>query len=362
MKMNRLAGMALAGICLLGANSAYADESIAVMKIDALGSNVEQAAEVLLSSLRDEITNSDYILDAAGNDITYSEMQMVTGCDDEGNIACYNAACEALNAKSIIFGSIKENGDTHLIWFKSGRGIFREVTGNAGDRESVVKMAREMIVGDMGKVIVTSNVPGADVFIDGKRVGMSYEFAENAKPIELVTGNYVVSIRKDGYAIEGDRKVVVTKNEVSEVHIDMTVAKDPEKIRKIVTYTGYGTLAAGAVITIACAAALGVLKKDNDDFNEAIKKGNNSYSGGSLVKGSSFEEVNDNAKGQMIGADIGLGIGSFLLAGGIAMVVTGFVYDFEGEDVDKAYSNKYMPKLDFNLSPEYQGMTMGWSF
>ncbi|MBQ9394020.1 MAG: PEGA domain-containing protein [Proteobacteria bacterium] len=361
MKMNRIAGMALAGICLLGAGNAYADESVAVMKIDALGSGVEEAADVLLSALRDEITNSDYILDAAGNDVTYSEMQMITGCDDDGNIACYNAACEALNAKSIIFGTIQENGDTHLIWFKSGRGIFREVNGSAGDRESVIRMAKEMIVGDMGSVIVTSNIPGADVFIDGKRVGMSYEFAENAKPIELVTGNYVVSIRKDGYAIEGDRKVVVTKGNVSEVHINMTVAKDPEQIRRIVTYTGYGTLGAGAVAMIVSGAILGVLKKGNNDFNEAIRKGNNSYDGSSMLSGD-FSEINKQGRSKMIGADVGLGIGGFLLAAGVALVVTGFVYDFEGEDVDKAYSNKYMPKVDFNLSPEYQGMTMGWSF
>ena len=361
MKMNRIAGMALAGICLLGAGNAYADESIAVMKIDALGSEVQQAADVLLSALRDEITNSDYILDAAGNDITYSEMQMVTGCDDAGNIACYNAACEALNAKSIIFGTIKENGETHLIWFKSGRGIFREVTGTASDRESVVRMAKEMIVGDMGSVIVTSNVPGADVFIDGKRVGMSYEFAENAKPIELVTGNYVVSIRKDGYAIEGDRKVVVTKGNVSEVHINMTVAKDPEKIRQIVTYTGYGTLAAGAVAMIVSGAIMGVLHSDNLKYNEDIRNGKNPPRGGTLLSGN-YSSANDAGKDKMLGANIGMGIGGFLLAAGVALVVTGFVYDFEGEDVDKAYSNKYMPKVDFNVSPEYQGMTMGWSF
>ena len=50
--------------------------------------------------------------------------------------------------------------------------------------------------------------------------------------------------------------------------------------------------------------------------------------------------------------------GGFLTAAGIALLCTGYLYDFT-VDVEEA---AYVPKINFNLSPEYQGMSMGWNF
>ncbi len=362
MKFNRIAGLAVAGLCTLGSANAFAD-SVAVMKIDTLGTNVDKQADYLLSVLQKEVKNSEYTLDANGSDITYTEMQMVTGCDKEGSIACYDVACETLGSPAIIFGTVKDNGDTHLIWYVNGKGIYREVEGKITDKASADKLAQKIVVGEKGKLIVTSNIPGADVFIDGKRVGMSAEFKENAQPIELVTGNYVVAVRKDGYTKEDAVKVVINADEISEIHVDMAVATDPEDIKKAVLISGYASLGVGVASLIAGSVLVALTIGDDGKFGTGSWWEKNKI--GNELKNLNVDGAtkgNDSGKSAALAGQVLAGVGGALTAAGIALVVTGYVYDFAGEDVDKAYSNQYLPKVNFNLSPEYQGMTMGWSF
>ena len=317
-----------------------AEDTVAVMKLDALGSKVDQESSMVLESLRDVVMSTpNLVLDANGGDITYTEMQMVTGCDRDASIACYDAACETLGAPAIIFGSIKDGGETHLVWYVSGKGIFRETTGVVTDKESADKLAKSIIVGDVGSVIVTSNVPGADVFIDGKRVGMSAEFKENAQPIELVTGNYVIAVRKG-----------VTS---SYVHVDMTVAQDPEAIAKGVRIAGFVTGGVGIASLIAGAAVGGYYQlSENDNVMNPIKEGGN---------GKKYDSKNDAGKTAIKAANGLIGVGAGLTAIGVALVLTGYLYDFAGEDVE-ASTSPYMPKIDLNVTPEYQGMNLGWTF
>lgn len=365
MKLSHIAGLALAGFCMISTSMAYADNTVAVMKIDALGDNTDKTADMMLQALQKEMKNTEYTLDANGSDITYSEMQMVTGCDKDGSIVCYDAACETLGAPAIIMGSVKDGGETHLVWYIRGKGIFREVNGKADSAESVNRLAKEMVVGDVGKVIVTSNVPGADVFIDGKRVGMSAEFEETATPIELVTGNYIVQVRKEGFTANDDTvKVTIEKDNVAHIHVDMSVTRDPEEVRKAVLIGGYSSLGVAAAAIIAGGVLTGLTFKggsygDNgkskmaEDIQDALEAGDVAE----------MDRLEDKASAMFVAGEAMLGVGGFFLAAGIALVVTGFVYDFAGEDVDAAYSkNSLLPKVNFNLSPDYQGMTMGWSF
>ncbi|MBQ9816124.1 MAG: PEGA domain-containing protein [Proteobacteria bacterium] len=353
MKLNRIAGMALAGLCLLYSANASA-ESVAVMKLDVVGNNVDKQADYLLNAIRKQVEDSTYTLDANGSDITYTEMQMVTGCDREASIACYDAACETLGSPAVIFGTVKDNGEAHLIWYISGKGIFREATGMLSNKAAADALAKQIVIGEMGKLIVTSNIPGADIFIDGKRVGMSAEFEENAEPIELVTGNYVVAVRKDGYSKEDAVKVTIDSHEVAKVHVDMTVARDPEDTKRAVLIAGYTSFGVGAAALIA-GGVIGAFVKFvwPDDLDKAL-----------TTKNSIESKYSDHGAYHKYGiaATSLLGIGGFFAAAGLALIITGYAYDFAGEDVDKAYSNKFMPKVDFNLSPEYQGMTMGWTF
>ena len=354
MGKKRLASFLLAGCCACYAADAMAEDTVAVMKLDALGSKVDQESSMVLESLRDVVMSTpNLVLDANGGDTTYTEMQMVTGCDRDASIACYDAACETLGAPAIIFGSIKDGGETHLVWYVSGKGIFRETTGVVTDKESADKLATSIIVGDVGSVIVTSNVPGADVFIDGKRVGMSAEFKENAQPIELVTGNYVIAVRKDGYNKEDAQKITIEKGVTSYVHVDMTVAQDPEAIAKGVRIAGFVTGGVGIASLIAGAAVGGYYQlSENDNVMNPIKEGGN---------GKKYDSKNDAGKTAIKAANGLIGVGAGLTAIGVALVLTGYLYDFAGEDVE-ASTSPYMPKIDLNVTPEYQGMNLGWTF
>ena len=362
MKINRFAGMALAGMCLLGAGTAFAEDNVAVMKLDALGENVDEQAGYVLEALQNQVLHSSYMLEANGGDITYTEMQMVTGCDVEGSIACYDAACATLGAPAIIFGSVKDGGETHIVWYVSGKGIFKEMTATITDRESAELLARDLIIGEMGKLIVTSNVPGADVFVDGKRVGMSAEFEESAQPIELIAGNYIVAVRKDGFTKEDAIRVVIEGKKTAKIHVDMNVAKDPEDTRRAIKYAGYASMGTGVALLVSGAAIGAVMKSDNDKFNEAIQLSKPSNEVKDSFGHVGYTEINKH--NMALTANLLMGIGGGLIAAGVALTVVGFVYDFEGEDVDSALSSNHglMPKVDFQLSPEYQGMTMGWSF
>lgn len=355
MKINRFAGMALAGMCLLGAGNAFAEDNVAVMKLDALGENVDEQAGYVLEALQNQVLHSSYMLEANGGDITYTEMQMVTGCDVEGSIACYDAACATLGAPAIIFGSVKDGGETHIVWYVSGKGIFKEMTATITDRESAELLARDLIIGEMGKLIVTSNVPGADVFVDGKRVGMSAEFEESAQPIELIAGNYIVAVRKDGFTKEDAIRVVIEGKKTAKIHVDMNVAKDPEDTRKAIKYAGYGSLGVGALGIVAGGVLYALSSQKIDDVEKNIQSATQDYA---------YKDNKDTADSLLTGSAAAFGIGGFFLAAGVALTVVGFVYDFEGEDVDSALSSNHglMPKVNFQLSPEYQGMTMGWTF
>ena len=359
MKFNRFAGLALAGLCTLCATDALANDTVAVMKLDALGDNVESQTTMVLEALREQVMNSDLTLDANGSDIIYTEMQMVTGCENGESIACYDMACETLGAPAIIFGSVKDGGETHIVWYVSGKGIFREKKGIVTDKASAEKLAQSVIVGEMGSLVVTSNVPGADVFIDGKRVGMSAEFEESATPIQLVAGNYIVAVRKDGYEKEDAVKVTIEGNNVAKLHVDMVVAQDPEAIAKAVRIAGYSSLGVGAASFLVA----GVLSYFVDDFYSKedasiiAKEENFKHS---LCSGNAYaQDCNDKVSTYKYSAWAMYGVGGFFTAAGIALTVVGFVHDFAGEDVE---ANNAMPKIDFNVTPEYQGMTMGWRF
>lgn len=362
MKFKRFAGMALAGMCVFGAGNAYAEDNVAVMKLDALGENVEEQAGYVLEALQNQVLHSTYMLEANGGDITYTEMQMVTGCDVEGSIACYDAACATLGAPAIIFGSVKDGGETHLVWYVSGKGIFKEMTATITDRESAELLARDLIIGEMGNLIVTSNVPGADVFVDGKRVGMSAEFEESAQPIELIAGNYIVAVRKDGFTKEDAIRVVIEGKKTAKIHVDMNVAKDPEDTRKAIKYSGFAAMGAGAALLISGGVIGAFVSKDNDTFNKAIQDAKPSNEVKDSFGHVGYKEINDH--NMALTSTILMAVGGGVLAAGVALTVVGYVYDFEGEDVDSALSSNHglMPKVNFQLSPEYQGMTMGWKF
>ncbi len=340
----------VAALCTLFAAEAMADDSVAVMKLDVSGEAVEPQAAMVLNALLSEVNKSDYTLDANGNDITYSEMQMLTGCDTDSKIACYDSAVDTLGAQQIIFGDVADNGDTHLIWYVSGKGIFREVKGVVSDKESADKLAQRMLVGEMGTLIVTSNVPDADVFVDGKRVGKSAELVESAEPISLIAGPYIVSVRKEGYEKESDQKVMIVGGETSRVNIDLVAAFDTEGLKQALKISGWASLGVGVAALAVGGAFEALMQKEHDDMEDAIY---NQHNGKEAKKHRDAGDIDWTIKTAMYGT------GAVLTAAGVALVCVGYLYDFDNDD---SMANSYIPKVDVAVSPEYSGMNFGWTF
>ena len=354
MKLHWIAGIAFAGICTLCATTAFAEEKVAVMKLDSLGSNTDEQAAMVLEAVRNEVMKSSLSLDSNGSDITYTEMQMVTGCDKDASIGCYDAACETLGAPAIIFGSVEDGGETKLIWYVSGKGIFREISGKVSDKQSAEKLARDIVIGEVGKLVVTSNVEGALIFVDDKQVAVSVNPKSKPEPIELVTGSYIVKVRKPGFNREDPVKVDIEPDQTREVHFDMTVATDPTVFRKAFKIAGWTTLGVGAASLVAGGVMAYFVNDWQNDLTNAIFSDRD---------GKKATDINNKGKKGAIAVDVLFGVGGFLAATGVALVCVGYLYDFTGEKADaELMGNSYMPKIDFQLSPEYQGMTMGWTF
>ena len=349
-RMKKSAFAMIVALCVCGATEAMAQDSIAVMKLDASGPEQEAQSAMLLESLRSEVTKTNRTLDANGSDVTYAEMQMLTGCDREASIACYEAACETLGSSAIIFGNVGENGQTSLVWYVSGKGIFREVSGVVTDQETADTLAQRMVVGEKGSLIVTSNVPGADVFIDGKRVGMSAEFVENAQPLTLVAGNYIVSVRKEGYQREDAVKVTVVGNEQAHIHIDLVVALDENKIKNVMKYSGWGALGVGAAGMIGAFIVEGLMGSTQDTMDNGIKKGNDDKD---------FTNLNNKGNKLWTTKTALYVVGGVGLAAGVTMLCLGYFYNFES---DQALADTRIPEINIAASPEFSGLNFGWTF
>lgn len=339
-------------LCALCATEAMAQDSVAVMKLDVSSADAESQSAMVLDALRSEVTKSDRTLDANGSDVTYNEMQMLTGCDREASIACYEAACETLGSSAIIFGNVADDGMTSLVWYVSGKGVFREVSGVVTDKESADKLAQRMVVGEMGSLVVTSNIPGADVFIDGKRVGMSAEFIDNAQPYTLLAGNYIVSVRKEGYQREDAVKVTVVGNEQAHVHVDLVVALDENKIKDVMIYTGWGALGLGIAGFIGAGAVEGVMKDKQNKMNKAIHNGNKGNDNISDMNNQGKTLENTKMALYIVG---GVGV-----AAGVTMLCLGYFYNFESDKASLADTR--IPDVNIAASPEFSGINMGWTF
>ena len=362
MKISYFAGIAFAGFCMFSATTAMAENKIAVMKIDSLdGAKTDAQAALIFEALRNEVIKANMSLESSGSDITYSEMLMVTGCEREGNIECYNSALETLGVSQVLFGSVDKNGEAQAVWYIGGTGVHARATGVVTDRESAEKLARDLIVGKMGYLVVTSNVAGADVFIDGKRVGLSAESESEATPIELVADtSYIVSIRKSGFTREDPIKVAIKADEKSKIHFDLSVATDPEVIQKAFVVAGWTTLGIG-IASLITAGTLEVMQSRWQDHMD--KDITEKYCDANLIGGKSCKAQNDRGQTTYKAKIAMYSIGGFFAAAGAALVSVGYLYDFTGEKADaELMSNKYMPKVDFQIGSEYQGMTMGWSF
>lgn len=350
---------------LAGIGEAYAQEGIALLKFDLDGDVPEEIISYMNDALRTEILNAGRGVNTDASDTSYTEMQMLYDCDPETPIACYETACSNLGTSQLILGTINDDKEVNVKWYVSGKGIFREHESVINTKEDAVKLAKRLIVGDIGYITVTSNVPGADILIDEKRVGMTAEYVENAQKLELRAGKYVLSIVSEGY-VTNTQTITIDGFQDENIHVELAEVVDYEALRKKFDIAGYSLIGAGGAMLIAGGAMHAYMRFSlQDDFNK--------YPSSEEAKQASLdenkkwmEEKNNLGKGLAIGGDVLYGVGGLLAAGGVALILVRHLYKFEGEELQEEMSAEptasRIPSIDFAVTPEYQGMTLGWKF
>ena len=143
------------------------------------------------------------------------------------------------------------------------------------------------------------------------------------------------------------------KGKTEKLHVDMVVATDPEEIRNGIKIAGWTSFSVGLAALVAGTLTqvwtyFDVPGSPENEFNKKIKNKDE-------IGYSDIQTKADRLRYATMGLFIGGGV---LTATGIALLCTGYLYDFSA-DVEEA---SYAPKINFNLSPEYQGMSLGWTF
>jgi len=118
---------------------------------------------------------------------------------------------------------------------------------------------------------------------------------------------------------------------------------------------GWTTLSVG-VASLITAGVVTALQHDlNETMNRAILEDNKELSSGAF-KGKSIKDA--DTLGQRLNTTnlVLWPVGALLTAGGIVMVFFGYLYDFGDDNVAG------MPAVNFAVTPEYQGVSLGWRF
>ena len=321
---------------------------------EGLSSDVMALHEALLRYAR----NTKYLVDEKQSEKAYSEIQMQTECEDVGNSKaanmCYILASAELQAEEFIFSTIDAGGETQIIWYGEGSKGIHVYRGKVTDLDSAEQLAKDIFIGKVGFLKVVSNVPGASVVVAGKRIGMTGEFENSAPVIELVARDepYEVTVREKGYSKEEAQRVFIEEGETRTIRVNMAKLTDPEEIRKAVKIAGYATLGAGAAAVIVGGVLYALGDSKNNDVSNKIKSGDATYD---------YKGNKSSADGMLTGAVASFGVGGFLLVAGGVLTALGFLYDFSYESYEDS-GVAAMPKVDFRVSPEYQGLTLGWTF
>ena len=357
MKIERIIGSLVAGLCVFCASTAFADVQVAVMKIEASGDKAEKSAHAVFEALRSEVQKSPlYRLDEGANDLSFDDMRDITGCDEKDElINCSQAACQALGAGQIIFGDVASDGSAKIIRFVCGERIYK-YEDRVTDKTSAQNLARRVVEGEFGTVRITSNVDDVDVFVDGRLVETKPDPRNShALLIELPVGNYPIAIQKSGYQSFVDLSVQVESGESTQLDAELSVDKTP-KIRKGLRIGGWVSLGVG-VAALVSGGALGALAqfKYNPEMNDQIK---DIHSEPSM----SFSDQNSRGKKMALSANVLYGVGGGLAAVGVTLVCLSYFYDFSDSINVVAGADSLVPTVDFQISPDYQGLTMGWTF
>jgi hypothetical protein len=220
----------LVALLLAGGRSARAaDNSIAVLGIEATDGAPDNVATALTDALRQRASAERGMRLVPGKDLI--EVKLIFSCPDEAP-SCMADAAKSLGATKLIFGSVKKSlGDSYVVTLKLldvGRKqidnwvaepISRAQATPGAVRGPVQKWFAQLTgQSAMGTIRIKGDVPGTAVALDGAPVGV-------IGSEELVLGNIPAGRReilasKPGYP-PVRREVAVSAGNTSDVSIEM---------------------------------------------------------------------------------------------------------------------------------------------
>jgi hypothetical protein len=209
--MSRTLMISIAALALLGlrpgaAASPTAEVAVAALTLDAVDVPAE-AAQVLTEALRQRLRATPGVRLLPGKDLV--EVKLVFGCLDE-KPACLAQAGRSLGADRLLFGSVrKPAGPGYTVVLKQlgvGSGRIEKFISDVVPQRVFHKESTELaqlvkrwldivlISGLRGGVQITTEPPGAEVVLDGMRVGKAPLILE-----DVLTGSHVAEITLPGY-------------------------------------------------------------------------------------------------------------------------------------------------------------------
>ena len=185
--------------------SAQGARAMAALNIEGEGLDVN-TVETLSSVVRNEAQQiADYQV-VNSSPINLSEVVLVLGCD-VSSIACLEEASRQLDARILIYGSVRQEGANYRLKLEVFDADRRQVTHTM---QKVIAKSDDLVVvsrQEIGRffrqlrqeqlaatLIITSNVRGATVALNGEPIGIT--------PLEragLAPGTYTIQVSMDGF-------------------------------------------------------------------------------------------------------------------------------------------------------------------
>jgi hypothetical protein len=218
---------------LLGPSLVHAQRSVVVLGITSMEGD-DDLAHTLTGAIRHAASRVDGWR-VSDTEVTLAQMALAHGCSDEPDMGCLTQIAGTLGTQAIIYGILRRSGTDARSPFQLSltlydaqtqhieRSISETIPPNRTDIDDLREPARRMIAQlsgpQTGSIRVLTNVPGAEVRVDGEVAGMTGadgSFVASAVPI----GSHRVEVRAEGHQPWSGSVRVATATEM-ELHADL---------------------------------------------------------------------------------------------------------------------------------------------
>jgi hypothetical protein len=210
--------LALGAVAPRAAGADPGDVATAVLGIETIDAP-PGLGEQISEELRQRVAASHDLRLVSGKDLV--EIKLVFACADEG-VGCMVQAGKSLGAQKLIYGSVKRSGNDFAVWLKqldvkketleswTTETLPKKSADPAGIKAAAGRWFAKLTGKPLtaGGILVTANVQGATVMLDGKPAGTIGE-----QPLtisDVAAGKHDLAVEKQGHTAARQQVMVVT--------------------------------------------------------------------------------------------------------------------------------------------------------